>query len=395
MIRNSNSRIINKRPNNFCYHCNENFATKDDLKYHVENIVKKQSSGGNNGYRNGNFNSENEFPISHQNAAGHTLRSDFFRLDEDEVEAIQSQSNPEYASFTLDGKECYHCGQEFHNEEQMKNHPSMCDRMKNARNYGQVNLQEFSQSIQSTGYNNDLYDNGIKIAKSNHKRKKTNKPTARSKKSKMELVHQDPRDLEYHEQGHEQVVHEHVEHEQHVEYETHEYQTVSQSDHPQGGEHDPQGHYEQKYQTQDEYEEKYDVAKYDQQTELVDTYPSYKCNQTESNNEEYQEEYQEQGQQHDEHVQQDGEQHGEHHGEHHEQHVEHHPSQSASSANQNRGTDHHDGGRHHCYHCDYVFESRDDLERHVAEISKKNHAPPPPNKKPSSQQQQRAYASYN
>ena len=48
--------------------------------------------------------SENEFPISHQNAAGHTLRSDFFRLDEDEVEAIQSQSNPEYASFTLDGK---------------------------------------------------------------------------------------------------------------------------------------------------------------------------------------------------------------------------------------------------------------------------------------------------
>ena len=91
----------------------------------------------------------------------------------------------------------------------------------------------------------------------------------------MELVHQDPRDLEYHEQGHEQVVHEHVEHEQHVEYETHEYQTVSQSDHPQGGEHDPQGHYEQKYQTQDEYEEKYDVAKYDQQTELVDTYPRY------------------------------------------------------------------------------------------------------------------------
>ena len=59
----------------------------------------------------------------------------------------------------------------------MKNHPNMCDRMKNARNYGQVNLQEFSQSIQSTGYNNDLYDNGIKIAKSNHKRKKTNKPT--------------------------------------------------------------------------------------------------------------------------------------------------------------------------------------------------------------------------
>ena len=26
------------------------------MKYHVENIVKKQSSGGNNGYRNGNFN---------------------------------------------------------------------------------------------------------------------------------------------------------------------------------------------------------------------------------------------------------------------------------------------------------------------------------------------------
>lgn len=423
MIRNSNSRIINKRPNNFCYHCNENFATKDDLKYHVENIVKKQqSSGGNNGFRNGNFNSENEFPISHQNAAGHTLRSDFFRLDEREVEAIQSQSNPEYASFTLDGKECYHCGQEFHNEEQMKNHPNMCDRMKNARNYGQVNLQEFSQSIQTTGYNNDLYDNGIKIAKSNHKRKKTNKPTARSKKSKMELVHQDPRDLEYHEQGHEQVAHEH---EQHVEYETHEYQTVSQPEHAhEGGEHDQQGHYEQKYQAQEEYEEKYDVAKYDQQTELVDTYPSYKCNQTESNNEEYQEEYQ--GEPHDEHVPQDGEQHAENHeqhvehhdqhDEHHEQHVEHHDqhvehheqhvehreqhvehhqqhhSQSAPSANQNRGTNHRKGGRHHCYHCDYVFESREDLQRHVAEISKKNHAPPVPKKKPSSQ---RAYASYN
>ena len=51
-----------------------------------------------------NKKSENEFPISHQNAAGHTLRSDFFRLDEDEVEAITQQSNPEYASFTLDGK---------------------------------------------------------------------------------------------------------------------------------------------------------------------------------------------------------------------------------------------------------------------------------------------------
>ena len=67
----------------------------------------------------------------------------------------------------------------------MKNHPNMCDRMKNARNYGQVNLQEFSQSIQSTGYNNDLYDNGIKIAKSNHKRKKTNKPTG---KIRVELL---------------------------------------------------------------------------------------------------------------------------------------------------------------------------------------------------------------
>ena len=129
---------------------------------------------------------------------------------------------------------------------------------------------------------------------------------------------------------------------------------------------------------------------------VVNNIFSYKCNQTESNNEEYQEEYQDQGQhveQHDEHVPQDGaEQHVEHHEQHVEHHVEHHEhtNQSSSSANQNR-----DGGRHHCYHCDYVFESRDDLERHVAEISKKNHAPPPPNKKPSSQQQQRAYASYN
>ena len=36
------NRVKSVRPNNFCYHCNETFETKEDLKYHVENIVKKQ-----------------------------------------------------------------------------------------------------------------------------------------------------------------------------------------------------------------------------------------------------------------------------------------------------------------------------------------------------------------
>ena len=46
-----------------------------------------------------------EFGISQQNAAGHTLRSDFFQLDEREVEQIQlSMESDVYANFTLDGK---------------------------------------------------------------------------------------------------------------------------------------------------------------------------------------------------------------------------------------------------------------------------------------------------
>ena len=99
----------------------------------------------------------------------------------------------------------------------------------------------------------------------------------------MELVHQDPRDLEYHEETHQNVVHDHVEYETHaVEYETqpavvdgrqHDVQHVpAEQQHVQHDQQHDQGHYEQKYQAQDEYEEKYD-AKYNQQTELVDTYP--------------------------------------------------------------------------------------------------------------------------
>ena len=43
--------------------------------------------------------------MSQQNAAGHTLRSDFFQLDPREAEEIQSHlASDVYANFTLDGK---------------------------------------------------------------------------------------------------------------------------------------------------------------------------------------------------------------------------------------------------------------------------------------------------
>ena len=51
------------------------------------------------------FSPETDYPMSQQNAAGHTLRSDFFQLDPREAEEIQSHlASDVYANFTLDGK---------------------------------------------------------------------------------------------------------------------------------------------------------------------------------------------------------------------------------------------------------------------------------------------------
>ena len=48
---------------------------------------------------------ETDYAPTAQNAAGHTLRNDFFQFHEREAEQIQSHlDNDVYANFTLDGK---------------------------------------------------------------------------------------------------------------------------------------------------------------------------------------------------------------------------------------------------------------------------------------------------
>ena len=66
------------------------------------------------------------------------VECDFFELNEDEFNQIKNSAMPEFASFTLDGKECYHCGEEFSSTTAMHQHPSICTRMKNATNLGKV-----------------------------------------------------------------------------------------------------------------------------------------------------------------------------------------------------------------------------------------------------------------
>ena len=39
---------------------------------------------------------------------------------------------------------------EFHSTEEMKSHPQRCDRMKNARSIGQVNLNDFNDDVHLT-----------------------------------------------------------------------------------------------------------------------------------------------------------------------------------------------------------------------------------------------------
>jgi len=332
-LRNQNaSRIVKRRPNNFCYHCNENFRTKEDLKYHVDNIVK--SANSHNGY------SESEFPLSHQNAAGHTLRSDFFQLDQREVELIQG-TRSEYSNFTLDGKECYHCGQEFENDTDMKNHPKICDRMKNARNYS-GDMNGFSN------YQNEIYEQGhIKVTKS-QKRKKPTATKGRNKKSKMEIQPQHSTDkrgnaAEYHGiKNHESI-------------------------HPSQ---------EEPYK-EDVYEEKYD-------SELVCTncnqifpdkttlhYHRYKCNGTRL---EHQGEYIEQRQEEYEHHEEQSDYHNnqeqptQHHSEqHHDQHHSNQSSQQGSLRKEKESNESHQTRQipsheqrmqgHCCYHCDNIFQA--------------------------------------
>ena len=102
----------------------------------------------------------------------------------------------------------------------MKNHPNVCDRMKNARNYAGGEINGFS------GYNDDIYDRGhIKVTKSQKRKKLTNSKgnifgeslisttfflvyflfdvLGKNKKSKVELVHQHPNDLPH---GNERVM---------------------------------------------------------------------------------------------------------------------------------------------------------------------------------------------
>ena len=71
--------------------------------------------------------------------------------------------------FTFFLIECYHCGVEFQSTEEMKNHPSRCDRMKNARNIGQVNLSDFNGEVHIT--QKDTF------SKSRQKRKKNTPKT--------------------------------------------------------------------------------------------------------------------------------------------------------------------------------------------------------------------------
>ena len=66
------------------------------------------------------------------------VERDFFELDDEEFNQIKNSALPEFASFTLDGKECYHCGEEFNSTSAMHQHPKFCTRMKNATHLGKV-----------------------------------------------------------------------------------------------------------------------------------------------------------------------------------------------------------------------------------------------------------------
>ena len=243
MIRsNHRSGVRPKRPNNFCYHCNQNFPSKDELKSHVQSISRRSnrtpdfsisssgigsSTSGSNGFVGGQAAetrlniSEHPTQFSREGGTGGTIarnggvakrrqslklvcdhcecifpsmealqlhtsslmrekqkserlavsrghgtdgighdergeygegtaragtgtlgtvkvECDFFELNDEEFDQIKNSAMPEFASFTLDGKECYHCGEEFSSTTAMHQHPSLCTRMKNATNLGKV-----------------------------------------------------------------------------------------------------------------------------------------------------------------------------------------------------------------------------------------------------------------
>jgi len=354
MIRQHNQRVI-KRPNNFCYHCNETFNTKEDLKYHVENIVKKQLNPTA-------YSPETDYTISQQNAAGHTLRSDFFQLDAREAEEIQSHlASDVYANFTLDGKECYHCGQEFQSTDEMKNHPARCDRMKNARNIGQVSLNDF---------HGEVHIAQKEVGFKRQKRKKNHAPkTARPKKTKVDKRRQEAQKVHQRSVVDEEaeasgVVEDGVE-QQAVEYQHYDEYEQQQHYDEQGHHYEPDPNYEhhQGYEQHDENHDYQEVqpAKPDQhhqQQEADDVH--HVEGEVDEHNEQEQQQHE---QQEEEHIQLQPVNYKQRRSEKHATR----PSGSNSSQQNNSNSG------FHCFHCDHIFNSRQELQQHVNEIAKKNH----------------------
>lgn len=80
---------------------------------------------------------ENDLTGGHDfSASSVKVESGFFDLSRAEITKIKTQN--EYAAFTVDGKECYHCGDEFTNRQDLISHPRKCMRMKNANFYGKI-----------------------------------------------------------------------------------------------------------------------------------------------------------------------------------------------------------------------------------------------------------------
>lgn len=184
-----------RRPPFFCYHCNQNFPSRDVLEEHVKQISSRGASGNQNMTESAIITDDahHGIQIEHQPRRSnlklfcdhcdqvftsrealdiHTaelmqaknepaepdakrqrilaegvsdtypmlstvkVESGFFDLSRAEIAKIKNQS--EYAAFTVDGKECYHCGDEFTSRDDLENHPRRCMRMKNANYLGKI-----------------------------------------------------------------------------------------------------------------------------------------------------------------------------------------------------------------------------------------------------------------
>jgi len=218
----SHAQIANRptrRPAHFCYHCNKNFPTRELLEDHVKQISirsagqkRAESAVIEEEYHEGiHVNPHREEPhqdeygpshdeltmrqrIHHQNdirkaprakrrrvlvheemqendlTSGHDfsassvkVESGFFDLSRAEITKIKTQN--EYAAFTVDGKECYHCGDEFTNRQDLISHPRKCMRMKNANFYGKIihgdgTLEEINESQMSEINQQQSHGNG-------------------------------------------------------------------------------------------------------------------------------------------------------------------------------------------------------------------------------------------